>query len=223
MPSDFIRGAAYALAGFRQLGNPQLRSFVLGPILLNVALFTIAIIWVARVFERWMDWLVAWLPNWLDWLEWLFWPIFALAVILGMFYTFTMIANIVAAPLNGLLAEKVERLHKPGSSLPQARPMWAEIPHAIGHELQKWLYILPRAVPVLLLFLLPGLNVAAPFLWFGFGAWMLALEYSDYPLGNHGLAFRAQRELLRGRRMLVLGFGAAIMLMTLVPLLNFLS
>ncbi len=223
MPAAALKGASYALAGLRRLGDRRLRAYVIGPLLLNLGVFTLAIWWAGNAFEGWMDWLVERLPGWLDWLEWLLWPVFALAVIILVFYTFTMIANIIGAPFNGLLAEKVERLERPGAELPEGRPLWREIPYAIAHEAWKWGYILPRALPLLLLFLLPGLNALAPVLWFGFGAWMIAMEYADYPMGNHGLAFRDQRRLLGERRAMVLGFGAAVTVMTLVPVLNFLS
>jgi CysZ protein len=50
---------------------------------------------------------------------------------------------------------------------------------------------------------------------------MLALQYIDYPMANHGFKFSAIRSRLRGRRLLGLGFGAATAGMTLVPVLNF--
>lgn len=223
MMSTLLKGASYAFAGLSHLTDRKLRLFVIGPLLLNLSLFSLAIWWAVGAFDGWMEWLVQWLPDWLDWLQWLFWPIFAFAVILIMFYSFTMIANIIGAPLNGLLAEKVELQHSTRTSLPQVRSLWREVPYAIAHEFRKWLYILPRALPVLLLFLIPGFNVLAPFIWFGFGAWMLALEYADYPMGNHGLSFRQQRDLLAEQRLMTFGFGGAVMFMTLVPGLNFLA
>ncbi|MBT8144029.1 MAG: sulfate transporter CysZ [Gammaproteobacteria bacterium] len=221
--TGFALGASYVLAGFRRLADPRLRLYVITPLLINLVLFTAAIIWIGNRFDGWIDSAVAWLPQWLQWVEWLLWPLFGLVMILVMFYTFTMVANIIGAPLNGLLAEKVETAccgdAPPGSGV----SFLAEIPRAVGHEFRKWAYILPRALPLLLLFVVPAVNVLAPLLWFGFGAWMLAMEYADYPMGNHGLKFREQRVILRQHRMVALGFGAAVFAMTLVPLLNFLS
>lgn len=74
---------------------------------------------------------------------------------------------------------------------------------------------------MLILSVIPGLNVAAAPLWILFSAWMLAVEYADYPMANHGLRFARQRELLSQRRFLSLGFGAAVMLALVVPILNF--
>ena len=52
---------------------------------------------------------------------------------------------------------------------------------------------------------------------------MLALEYSDYPLGNRGLSFRDQRRLLRKHWPRTLSFGGMTLLLTLIPVLNFLA
>jgi len=69
--------------------------------------------------------------------------------------------------------------------------------------------------------LIPGVNAFAPLCWWAFGAWILALQYMDYPLSNHGISLRRQRALLARHRPLVLGFGSAVLVMTLVPILNF--
>ena len=68
--------------------------------------------------------------------------------------------------------------------------------------------------------MIPGVNLAAPFLWLFFCAWMMALEYADYPMANHGLGFSEQRRVMAQQRPLGLGFGAAVMLALMVPGLN---
>ena len=50
---------------------------------------------------------------------------------------------------------------------------------------------------------------------------MLALEYMDYPMGNHDLTFKQQKQTLKTRRGLALGFGASVMVLTSIPLINF--
>ena len=69
--------------------------------------------------------------------------------------------------------------------------------------------------------MIPGVNIISPVLWAWFGAWMLAIEYTDYPLGNHGYGFAEIRATLRQRRWLALGFGSAATLATIIPLVNF--
>ncbi len=52
---------------------------------------------------------------------------------------------------------------------------------------------------------------------------MLAVQYSDFPMGNHGLKFRDMRARLRKRRFLSIGFGAAAAGLTMIPILNFIA
>ena len=77
-------------------------------------------------------------------------------------------------------------------------------------------------MPVLVLLLIPLTAPFAAVLWLVLGAWLLAIEYADFPMANHGLGFAEQRGILRARRMLSLGFGGAVLAMLLVPFLNFL-
>jgi CysZ protein len=69
--------------------------------------------------------------------------------------------------------------------------------------------------------LIPVINFIAPVLWVVFGSWLLALEYLDYPMGNHDLSFSRQKQVLAGRRGLSLGFGGMVMILTSIPLVNF--
>ncbi|MDX1654926.1 MAG: sulfate transporter CysZ [Candidatus Competibacteraceae bacterium] len=223
MVGPFLRGFGYLLTGFRLLPHPQVRTFVVIPFLINAGLFSIGIWWAWGAFEGLIQSLVAWLPDWLDWLSWLLWPLFVVAQLIVVFYTFTLVANLVAAPFNGTLAERVEDLVGPNRQRPPQRPLWAEAAIAPLVELKKLGYFIAWTLPLLLLFFIPPLNLAAPFVWAAFTAWMLALQYMDYPMGNHRLPFKEQRKVLAEKRWLGLGFGAGVLAMTLVPVLNFLA
>ena len=85
----------------------------------------------------------------------------------------------------------------------------------------KIVYFLTRAVPLLILFLVPGLNILVSVGWVLFGFWFLAIEYADYPMGNHGVRPREQRRQLRSRRLKSLLFGAGVTVMMLIPILQF--
>ena len=230
MITAFIKGAGYPLIGLRWLSKPRLRRYVIIPLLANTILFAVAIWWGIGAFSELMDALmvrlVGWMPDWLSWLAdvlyWLLWPLFAIVLLLLLFYTFTLVMNLIAAPFNGLLAEHTEDLADPATQRPLSRPLWQEIAITPAAELRKLGYFLLRALPLLILFVIPVINIVAPFVWMAFSAWMLTLQYADYPLANHRIAFRQQRELLAQRRPLALGFGAAVLVIMLIPVLNFL-
>jgi CysZ protein len=221
--NDLINGFGYLREGLRLMRTPGLRRYVAVPLLISTLLFSAAIYTGYYWLEVLMSWLLGYLPDWLEWLRYLLMPLFVLTALLLVFYSFSLLTNLLAAPFNGLLAEAVER-HLTGRSL-EGTGDWKEllkdILPSVLSELRKLLYFLLRAIPLGILFLIPGLNLAAPFLWALFSAWMLAVEYIDYPMGNHLLHFAEQRKRLRGRRMLSLGFGGGSLLMTMVPVLNF--
>jgi CysZ protein len=205
--------------------KPGLRPFVLIPLLVNIVIFSL-LIWIGvDQFEGLMDRFLPAEESWLAWLRWLLWPLFAIALLLVVFYTFTVIANLLAAPFNGLLAEKVELYL--GGQLPAKsgglQQLAKEILPSLASEAKKMLYFLLRAIPLLILFLIPGLNLVAPFLWLLFSAWFLALEYADYPMANHGLLFKDQQQRLKQRRFTALAFGGGLTLMMMVPILNFIA
>ncbi len=217
-------GMHYVFEGLRLIRQPGLRRYVAVPLLVSVVFFSAAIFGLAHWLEALIDMLLGYLPGWLDWLRYLLWPVFALLGVLIIFYSFSVITNLIAAPFNGMLAEAVEK-HLTGQPIETGgwKALARDIVPSIASELRKLLYFILRAVPLGLLFLIPGVNLAAPFLWALFSAWMLVIEYLDYPMANHMLHFSTQRRLLRSRRFLAYGFGGGSLLLTMIPLLNFLA
>ena len=217
-------GMHYILEGLRLIRQPGLRRYVAVPLLVSVVFFSAAIVGLSHWLEALIEMLVGYLPGWLDWLQYLLWPLFALLGVLIIFYTFSLITNLIAAPFNGMLAEAVEK-HLTGQPIETGgwKALVKDIVPSLVSELRKLLYFVLRAIPLGLLFLIPGVNLAAPFLWALFSAWMLVIEYVDYPMATHLLHFSTQRKLLRNRRFLAYSFGGGSLLLTMIPLLNFLA
>jgi CysZ protein len=204
---------------------PDVRLFVWVPLIINILVVVGLFSWLWPPIQHAVDGWLAQLPSWLLWLGFLVWPVLWLLAMLAFILILTITANLVAAPFNGFLAARVEAALtglKPDSGL----GLWQEGLLGLATELRKLSFFLLWAVPLvllsLLLFFLPGLNFLIPVLWGVFGAYMLALEYVDYPAANHGLSFAEKRRVLAKDRWLTLGFGAAVTLATAVPLLNLL-
>jgi len=212
------------MQGLHLLRTTGLRRYVAVPLLVSTVCFAGAVYGLGYWLDGLLNGLLDKLPAWLDWLRYLLWPMFALAALLVVFYGFSILTNLVAAPFNGLLAEAVEQ-HLSGQPIDTGgwRELLADIVPSLLSELRKLLYFAWRAIPLGILFLIPGINVAAPLLWALFSAWMLAIEYLDYPMANHRLHFAAQRRMLRTRRGLAYGFGGATLLLTLIPVINFIA
>lgn len=219
-----FKGAGYFFDGLQMIMRPGLRRYVIVPLLINLTIFTLLTIWLSQEFGALVDHYTPELPQWLSWLSSIVWVLFAILIAVGIFFTFTMVANLIGAPFNILLAEAVEaqltgELPEESSWLKVLR----EAPGAMMDELRKLGYFLMFAIPLLLLFLVPVVNLIAPLIWGAFSAWLLALEYLDYPLGNHAMRPWQQRALIRNYRPLAFGFGGMVLFATLVPLLNLIA
>jgi CysZ protein len=203
------------LQGLKWLAKPELRKFVIIPIIVNlilyIAVFSLGLVYMTDLIDRFI-------PGWLSWLDWIIWPLFFISFAMAGFFTFTLFANLIAAPFYDKLAAKT-------LSLTTGNPVKTDDQSVLGiifSELKRLGYIGSRAIPLLILFIIPGINLIAPFLWALFGAWAIFLEYMAYPLENEGLLFTEQRQLAKGIRLGALSFGGIVVLGLTVPLLNIL-
>ena len=222
MISDITIGIQALARATRLLNQPGVRVYVIMPLGINLVLFS-ALIWYGySLFYPLVEWMMSFVPGWLDFIEWLIWLFFGTLAAVTVFFSFTPIANIIAAPFNALMAEKIE-IHLTGKA-PSSNISFARMAlDAIGSQLRKLVYILLWALGLFLVSLIPVINLVAPLLWVVFGSWLLSLEYFDYPMGNHDLVFDEEKRLLRERRGIALGFGGGIMVLTSIPIVNFIT
>lgn len=220
---NLLRGADYLARGARMLSHPALRTFVVVPLLVNIVIFAslwgVAFAYLSQTVDNW----IAAIPEWLAFIEWLLWPLLIALFALLTGYLFTAVALLIASPFNTLLAEKAEELvtGRPIAGLEGLWPALLSVPRGVWRELQKLLYYLPMAVLVLILTFIPPISALSPLLWFLLGAWMMSLQFIDYPMDNHQLDFAKVREAARSRRLSSLGFGGLVALCAGIPVVNF--
>lgn len=216
---SFIKGFFDCFSGFGLLFGPGIKRFVLIPFVINLGLFSLATKLLSDQLDIWLEKL---LPTWLSWLEWLIWPLFAIAMFLIVFYTFTVIANLIAAPFNSVLSARIEALltgKKPEDI--NSDKFVKLIFRTLSSEIQKILYAIKWFIPLIIITIIPAVNIIAPFLWILFAVWFFALEYNDYPLANRGQFFEEVKAYNRNNRMRALGLGTAVFLLTSIPVVNF--
>ncbi len=121
-----------------------------------------------------------------------------------------------------MLAEKVEQ-YLSGERIGE-EGVWAlvkDVPRILAREWRKILYLLPKALGLFLLLLIPALGqTLGPLAWFIFTAWMLAIQYCDYPFDNHKVAFHDMRNTLKQNQSKAYGFGILVALFTSIPIVN---
>ncbi len=223
MQGNVSHGMQYLLRGAKLLNHKSLRLFVIIPLVVNIIIFGsligVTVNYVSDLMDSWLGRI----PEWLGFIEWILWPLIALTLSLITGYAFTALALIISSPFNALLAEKAEELITGQSvdSLEGFSAALIAIPRSIIREISKLLYYIPMFVFVLILSFIPAINIIAPFLWLLLGAWMMSIQFLDYPMDNHQLSFADVKEAARYRRLSTLGFGGGVALCASIPIVNF--
>lgn len=201
------------IQGLKLLTRKELRKFLILPIAVNIffyfTAFFVSTYYIAELIEKFI-------PFWLEWLSWLLWPLFFISFFIAGFFTFTILANLIAAPFYGKLAARTLAVVS-DDAIQIAEPPMHKV---MLSELKRLAYILLRLIPLVILSIIPGLNVIAPVLWVLFGAWSLSMEYFAYPLENAGLLFNEQRALIKSVRFGSLSFGGIVVGALAVPIFN---
>lgn len=212
-------GLQYFVQGWKLIFQRKLLPFIIFPVLIN-ALLMIGLLWF--FFTNIGDLLTAFLPSWLEWLSFVLIPLIFLMILVGFYFAFTTLANFIAAPFNALLAEKVEQ-QLTGENLTEMSftEMLKDVPRMLAREWRKMLYSIPRLIALFALGFVPVLGqTIVPVLAFIFSAWLLAIQYCDYPFDNHKISFARMRNALEEQRVMNFTFGALVSLFTVIPFIN---
>jgi len=243
MTSNPVHGINALVRGVHLITRRELRPFILVPLLINLVLFIIisgimisqlgglsdyigSLLSHTPIDTENMSWWEAIMANGAAWaasiFRWLAWIIAFLVLFLFFLvygYLFGVITNIIAAPFNGILAEKVEELLT--GKAPPAEPLLQMVWRTLGRELRKLGYFIFWGLIILLVATVTSWTIVIPAvltaLW---GAWSMAIQYVDYPLDNHQRPFDELKKVLRRRKLTSLAFGGTVMLAKMVPILN---
>ena len=212
-------GASYFFKGFSLIQQKGIKRFVFIPLLINVLLFSFAFYYAYLSLSHYMSQMMTWLPSWLSWLSVILWPLALLTVLIIFSFVFSTIANWLAAPFNGLLSEKMEAiLLNQKSSDGDMLDIVKDLPRTMNREWQKLTYYLPRALGFfIILWVLP---VIGQIIWFLFIAWMMAIQYKDYPFDNHKISFASMRVILNENKSVSYSFGITVTVFSMIPIIN---
>lgn len=217
-------GASYFFQGFELIKTKGIKRFVLVPLIINIILFVSAFYFLLDFIQQSVEYIINLVPQWMgfvkDVLAYILWPLAIITVLLIFALIFGTLANWIAAPFNGFLSEKVER-YLSGEEMGDEGIIDAlkDAPRTISREFSKLGYFVPRAIGFLLIFFL--VPIFGQVIWFLFTAWMMAVQYVDYPFDNHKADFRLTRDTLRQDKSRAFSFGVMVNIFSFIPVLNF--
>ncbi|WP_335932216.1 EI24 domain-containing protein [Streptomyces sp. PTD5-9] len=219
---DLGAGLRYLVAGQRWVGrHGRWFGFGLLPGLITLILYAAALVGLGYGADDLAAWATPFADGWSSpWSGLLRTTLTVLVFALGLFLaviTFTAVTLLIGQPFYESLSEEVDRAEGgdvPESGLPLWRELWISAVDSVRVLVRVGLYSL-------LLFALGFLPVVGqtvvPAIGFCVTGYFLAEELTAVALQRRGMALKDRLALLRGRRLLVLGFGVPLGLAFLVP------
>ncbi|WP_131781920.1 sulfate transporter CysZ [Legionella gresilensis] len=217
----FSTGMSYLLLGMVNLPTKGLRRFVILPIFFNLLVFIGLFYLLYHYLFPLSNYYVNQLPSWLSFLSTIFMIFFILSCFLFFLATFTIVFNLIAAPFNGILAERAQYLLR-NQMIPELT--YSEITvRTVKRQMQFISYFFPRFIGMCFLFFIPFIHPFFPFIWFAFNSWILSMQYQDYAMDNNLVDFKTMRQLMRQNKEESFGFGFLINCISFIPILNIVS
>lgn len=221
-----ISGFFYPFKGFRFLiSSPRLIALVAIPVAINTLLYAF---FAWYTYSRFGQWVEAFTANGDAW----YWAILhyiliifvSLFLIIFIFYTFVLVGNLILAPFNEVISEKVEAIYSEGTAKETAFSIglfFKDMGRSYKAEGGRLILYLAGFLLLLLLNLIPIVGQAL----YGFSIifytfFFLCWEFLDYSMERWKLNFGEKKKLAFANPIIFLSFGAGAALLLFIPFLN---
>ncbi|MFD8916520.1 EI24 domain-containing protein [Streptomyces sp. NPDC059569] len=219
---DLGAGFGYLMKGQRWVaGHGRWFGFGLLPGLVTLVLYAGALVGLAYGADDLTAWATPFADDWSSpWLGLFRGSLTVLLFALGLFLaviTFTAVTLLVGQPFYESLSEEVDRAE--GGEVPQSElPLWRDLWISARDSLRILVRVALYGVLLFALGFIPVVGqTVIPVLGFCVSGFFLAEELTAVALQRRGVELKERLRLLRGRRMLTLGFGVPLTLAFLVP------
>lgn len=227
-PGRFFRGLLYPYKALRFImRHPLLYMYILIPLLINIIVFAGAAYFGIDFFG---DLANHYFPKETTWywslLYGIFWFFSLLFIAVLVFFSFTVIGNLIASPFNDILSEKTEDLLT--STNVVAAPFslsgfFKNSLKVVRDEIKKISLFVIAMLLLLLLNFIPGIGVVIyTFCSFLLTVYFLVIEYTGFVFGRKNRSFRDQRHFVRQNAFLCAGFGCGLFILLALPFLQLL-
>lgn len=224
--AGFARGFSYPLRAVKFFRHkPGLLRYLAIPFFINLLVFTVTVYFGFDLFQGMLE---AYAPGTEVWygilLYYLAWTVALLLTTVVVFFSFTVIGNLIASPFNELLSEQTEVLisGEQDEESFSLRRFWKESRYAIVVELKKMTVFV---ICMVLLFSLNFIPVIGPLAYAvlapAFTLFFLAVEYMAFVLMRKQLSFTEQRRYIFKHPILMLGYACGVFCMLAIPFVQF--
>ncbi|MGA5164855.1 MULTISPECIES: EI24 domain-containing protein [Streptomyces] len=219
---DLGVGFGYLMKGQRWVGrHGRWFGFGLLPGLVTLVLYAAALAGLAWGADDLTAWATPFADDWSSpWQGFFRGFLTALLFVFGLFLaviTFTAVTLLVGQPFYESLSEEVDRSE--GGEVPESGlPLWRELWISARDSLRVVLRVAFYGLLLFALGFVPVLGqTVVPVVGFCVSGFFLAEELTAVALQRRGVELKERLAMLRGRRLLTLGFGVPLTLAFLVP------
>ncbi|MGK2905776.1 MAG: EI24 domain-containing protein [Desulfuromonadales bacterium] len=223
--ADFSRGFFAPFRSARILrGNPRLIQYILIPFLINAVVFSVAVYLGLDFFGSTV---AEYIPQGEAWywsvISWLIWVAAVVLTAVLIFFSFTVVGNLLASPFNDLLSERTEEVLS-GNVIDEPFSISRFLRDAVQTLLleakKMWVFVVVM-VFILPLNLLPVIgNSIYTLLAVSLTLFFLCFEYLSFVLVRKHKFFREQKSYIFARKFLMLGFSCGVMTLLAIPFLQ---
>jgi CysZ protein len=227
------RGASYPLEALGFIGRQRLWLLALTAVAVNIAtlaaLIAVSLTFIVPVVQVWVAQLHAWsgasqiLGALASVVGWLVWILAVLVLLAANTVALLLVGQVLASPFLDMLSERIETLVLGSPPVPlSARRLVLAVLLSLSDLFWSLVYWLAGSTVLAVLGLFVVLAPVAAVLGFVFSALLLANEFIGLALARELVPFRHRWRLLKGQRLLAVGFGSSCMILFAVPGLNLL-
>ncbi len=219
---NFSRGFFAPFRSVRILrSNPRLLPYIIIPFLINAIVFSGAVYLGLDFFGTTV---VEQLPHGEAWywaaLYWLVWTLAVLVTAVLVFFTFTVVGNLIASPFNDLLSERTEQAlsGQTNNEVFSIGQFLSDGWRTVLMEAKKMSIFVVIMVLILPLNLLPGVGSGLyTVLAVGLTLFFLSFEYLGFVMVRKHKFFSEQKSYIFARKFLMLGFSCGVMVLLAIP------
>jgi CysZ protein len=221
--TGFFTGVRFLFRGMGMYArSPRLMFLGLIPAVISFVLLVGALAAMLYFVDDVVAWITPFADNWSDTLRGGF-RLLAMIGIVGAWVIlsvllFAALTLLIGQPFYEAISKRVEdRLGGVPNEIDVS--FWKTLPRTVVDSIRLAILAAVFAIMVFLIGLIPVVGaVVGPVLGATLGGWVLALELTGVPFERRGLRYRDRKAMLKQRRPMAIGFGAATFICFLIPL-----
>ncbi len=222
---DFLFGLTYPFRSLRFFfSHTVLIKYSIAPMLINLliygSVFIFSYSWLLNSLDKWLGIENTEVGFWLKFIHTLLLIIGFLLLLFICYLLFTILGNIITAPFNEEISQRVEEIVTSGGVV-HKMGFWEDAYISIIGEVQKLLFYLTILLFIFCLNIIPVAgSLLATVIGVIFSCFYNALDFLDYPMTRKKMKFRDKLKITHKGRLVTYGFGLTSFLFMFLPVVN---